>query len=71
MILSASSLFGNGIPAKGQILSTSSYSALFAVIGPTYGGNGSTTFALPDMRPITPNGMTWYICDQGIFPTPR
>ena len=34
----------------GQILSISQYSALFSLIGTTYGGNGQTTFALPDLR---------------------
>jgi microcystin-dependent protein len=34
----------------GAILSVSSNAALFALLGTTYGGNGSTTFALPDYR---------------------
>ena len=34
----------------GQILSISEYPTLFNVIGTTYGGNGQTTFALPDLR---------------------
>jgi microcystin-dependent protein len=34
----------------GQLLAISQYSALFALLGTTYGGNGQTTFALPDMR---------------------
>ena len=34
----------------GQILSISSYQALFALLGTTYGGDGRTTFALPDLR---------------------
>lgn len=34
----------------GRILQVNQYQALFAVIGPQYGGNGSTTFALPDLR---------------------
>lgn len=35
---------------NGQILAISQYSALFSLLGTTYGGNGTTTFALPDMR---------------------
>ncbi|MCB1439738.1 MAG: tail fiber protein [Nitratireductor sp.] len=38
------------VEANGQLLSTSSYSALFSLLGTYYGGNGSSTFALPDMR---------------------
>ncbi|MCU0434822.1 MAG: tail fiber protein [Bacteroidia bacterium] len=34
----------------GQILSIANNSALFALLGTTYGGNGQTTFALPDLR---------------------
>lgn len=35
---------------QGQLLPISQYSALFAILGTTYGGNGTTTFALPDLR---------------------
>lgn len=34
----------------GQILAISSNTALFSILGTTYGGNGSTTFSLPDLR---------------------
>jgi microcystin-dependent protein len=34
----------------GQILSIAQNTALFSLIGTTYGGNGQTTFALPDLR---------------------
>ena len=34
----------------GQLLSISQNSALFALLGTTYGGDGQTTFALPDLR---------------------
>jgi microcystin-dependent protein len=35
---------------NGQLLSISQNTALFALLGTTYGGNGQTTFALPDLR---------------------
>ncbi|WP_234110375.1 MULTISPECIES: phage tail protein [Chryseobacterium] len=35
---------------NGQILSIAQNTALFSLLGTTYGGNGTTTFALPDMR---------------------
>ena len=35
---------------NGQLLSIAQNTALFALLGTTYGGNGQTTFALPDMR---------------------
>ena len=40
----------------GQLLAISQNTALFQVIGITYGGNGVSTFALPDLRGRTPLG---------------
>lgn len=42
---------------NGAILSIASYNALFSILGTTYGGDGRTSFGLPDMRgraPIAP-----------------
>ncbi len=36
--------------ASGQLLSIAENTALFSLLGTTYGGNGQTTFALPDLR---------------------
>jgi microcystin-dependent protein len=36
--------------AAGQLLSIAQNTALFSLLGTTYGGNGVTTFALPDLR---------------------
>lgn len=42
---------------QGQLVSRTTFAALFAAIGVTYGsGDGSTTFALPDMRSRSPVG---------------
>lgn len=38
----------------GQLLQISSNSALFSLLGTTYGGDGRTTFALPDLRGRAP-----------------
>lgn len=38
----------------GQLLSISQNQALFSLLGTTYGGNGTTTFGLPDLRGRTP-----------------
>lgn len=35
---------------NGQLLSIAQNTALFSILGVTYGGNGQTTFALPDLR---------------------
>jgi microcystin-dependent protein len=42
---------------EGQLLPISEYDALFNLIGTTYGGNGQTTFALPDLRGRVPVAM--------------
>ena len=42
--------------AEGQLLQISQYSALFSILGTTYGGDGRTTFALPDLRGRVPVG---------------
>ncbi len=46
---------GNFAPAgwafcEGQLLPIAQYDTLFTLIGTTYGGDGQTTFALPDLR---------------------
>ncbi len=50
---------GNFAPAgwmfcDGQLLPISEYETLFQLIGTTYGGDGETTFALPDLRGRVP-----------------
>jgi microcystin-dependent protein len=42
---------------NGQLLSITQNSALFSIIGTYYGGNGSTNFALPDLRGRIPVGV--------------
>src|ERR1700738_1332580 len=39
---------------NGQILPISQNTALFSLLGTAYGGNGSTTFALPDLQGAVP-----------------
>ncbi|HEY0518297.1 MAG TPA: tail fiber protein [Ilumatobacteraceae bacterium] len=39
---------------NGQLLPINQNQALFALLGTTYGGNGQTNFALPDLRGKTP-----------------
>jgi len=54
----------------GSLLSIAEYSPLFALIGTTYGGDGQTTFAVPDLRgrlPIhqgTGPGLSTYVIGQ-------
>ena len=41
---------------QGQELPIQQYAALYSILGTTYGGNGQTTFALPDLRGRMPIG---------------
>lgn len=41
---------------NGQLLTVSQNDALFSILGTTYGGDGKTTFALPDLRGRVPLG---------------
>jgi microcystin-dependent protein len=55
---------------NGQILSIAQNTALFSLLGTTYGGNGQTTFALPDLRSRVPihmgqgPGLSQYVLGQ-------
>lgn len=54
--------YGNGrvpdgyMKCDGSTISIGSYSALFSLLGTNYGGNGATTFGLPDLRGRVPMG---------------
>ena len=58
----------------GQLMQISQNTALFSLLGTTYGGDGRTTFALPDLRksgiPAGPGiSVPYCIALQGIFPS--
>jgi len=54
----------------GQLMSIAQNTALFSILGTTYGGDGQTTFALPDLRgrvPVHPGqgpGLSFYDLGQ-------
>ena len=56
MMFAGSFAPANWALCNGQILAISEYTALFSILGTTYGGNGRTTFALPDLRGRVPMG---------------
>ncbi len=41
---------------NGQVLPVSQDTALFSLLGTTYGGDGKTTFALPNLQGMSPMG---------------
>ena len=63
---------GNFAPAgwmfcEGQLLPISEYDTLFNLIGTTYGGDGQSTFALPDLRGRIPlhQGNNFILAETG------
>lgn len=54
---------------NGQLLPIQQNQALFSLLGTQYGGNGTTNFALPDLRSRTPLGYGNSV-DSGWQPTP-
>lgn len=47
----------NYAPAEGQLLSINQFTALFSLFGTIYGGDGRSTFKLPDLRAFSPVGL--------------
>lgn len=55
--------------ADGQLLSISGNTALFDLLGTAYGGNGTTTFAVPNLKKSAPDGLSYSVCaTAGVFP---
>ena len=59
----------NWLACNGQTLHIKDFSDLFKVIGNTFGGDGKTTFALPNLEGKSPlDGKYYAICSQGVNP---
>ncbi len=58
-------------PCQGQLLPMEQDPALFSLLGTTYGGDGKSTFALPNIPPLQGNNGTLQYCIavQGLYPT--
>ncbi len=53
----------------GQTLSIVQNQALYSIIGTKFGGDGRSTFRLPDIpQDKCPYGMRYYICTYGSYP---
>jgi hypothetical protein len=67
-ILSINGYGAGALPADGRLLQISQYAATFSLMGTNFGGDGQTTFGLPDLRAFAPQGLQYSICVYGIFP---
>jgi len=61
------------LPTNGALLPISTYPTLFNVLGTTYGGDGTTTFAVPKTRPLPTAKrnapLTQCIAYLGVYPS--
>jgi microcystin-dependent protein len=57
-------------PCDGRLLAINDYQALFQLIRTTFGGDGKTDFALPDLRGMVPpfKSLTFCIAMEGVYP---
>jgi microcystin-dependent protein len=69
IVLSVNGYGTGAMPADGRLLPIAQWVAAFSVMGASFGGNGTTNFALPDLRPFAPLGLQYSICVEGIFPS--
>lgn len=57
------------LSCEGQILNVAQYQALFSLLSYQYGGNGTTTFALPNLLGTEPvPNMKYFIAVEGMYP---
>ncbi|WP_239301296.1 InlB B-repeat-containing protein [Paenibacillus sp. ACRRY] len=57
------------MPARGQSMSVTQNTALYSLLGLNFGGDGRTTFSLPNLSGSAPDGMGYYIAINGIYPS--
>lgn len=61
------------LPCNGALLPIDRNQALYSLLGTQYGGNGTTHFAVPDLRGKSPLDKSatdchYHICVSGIYP---
>ena len=55
---------------NGQLLSINQNTALFSLLGTTYGGDGTTNFALPNLNAgALQSGLNYIIALNGVYPS--
>jgi len=58
------------LPCDGRLLPIAQNPALFSLLGNSYGGDGKTTFGLPNIpMPAIVQGLQGFICQLGVWPT--
>lgn len=58
------------LECNGSTYNINQYQALYTLIGATYGGDGRTTFAVPNLAGANPlPTLRYYIAYSGIYPS--
>ncbi len=75
VVLDAGVVYANNwLPADGRVIPISGNTALFSLVGISYGGNGTTNFGLPNLSYLDPHSQgssaapQYIICVSGTFP---
>jgi microcystin-dependent protein len=58
----------NMVPAEGQLLEISKWGGLYNLLGTRYGGDGTSNFALPNLKGLGPGDTNYIICVIGEGP---
>jgi microcystin-dependent protein len=61
---------GGCAACNGQLLQMSQNTVLFSTIGTTFGGDGQSTFAVPNLTSLAPAGSTYSVASVGDSPVP-
>jgi hypothetical protein len=69
VILSVNGYGQGALPADGRLVPIATYSAAYQLFGTNFGGDGVTTFGLPDLRAFAPQGLQYSVCLNGVFPS--
>jgi len=60
-----------GVPADGRQLSVIENEALHYLVGGYFGGNGQTSFNMPNINQVAPANISYYVNQNGVFPAQR
>jgi microcystin-dependent protein len=69
IVLSVNGYGVGALPADGRTLPIQGNTEIFSLIGTYFGGDGKTSFVLPDLRAFAPQGLQYSICVSGFFPS--
>ena len=78
VLVASKEIPGGWIPCEGQELQISLYTPLFSILGTNFGGDGRSTFAVPNLTESqndmcrmaeTDSGIAYFILGNGTFPS--